>query len=499
MTVTSSGRSLDQSMARAVAWNAVARWSSQILSWVCIIVVARLLTPADYGLVGMGSLYINFASLISTAGIGETIIALRNLTQRQIAELNSVAILIGLGFVGLSCALALPLARFFSTPRLFGVILVTSVLYLVNAFQIVPKALLQRDLQFKVVALIDTIRAFAQICITILFVFLNFGYWSLIAGIVINSLISSVMTCVRRRTGFAIPNFKLIRRELKFSRDVMLSNIAWYAYDNADFGVAGRVLGQVPLGNYTVAWAISSAPVEKIANLVATVTPSFFSALQSDKAELRRYLLRLTEILSFVTVPASMGLVLTADYLVPVLLGPKWFGVVGPLRLLGVFVAARSITTILPNLLIAIGDVSFVMRVSICAAMVMPVAFLIGSRWGTNGIAATWVIAYPLITIPTYYRVLKLTSLSVKEYASAVAPALSASGIMVCVVLMIRFFLRSQPHSALGLTLLVVAGVISYGGVLLTLYQKRVITIIKTTRGMLQRRKIIRSGGESTS
>jgi teichuronic acid exporter len=280
---------------------------------------------------------------------------------------------------------------------------------------------------------------------------------------------------------------------------VMFSNLAWYTYDNADFGVAGRILGEVPLGNYTVAWTISSAPVEKIANLVANVTPSFFSALQSDRAGLRRYLVRLTEILSLVTIPASIGIVLAADYLVPVLLGPKWYGVVGPLRLLGVFVAARSITTILPNLLIAIGDASFVMWVSICAAILMPIAFLVGSRWGTNGIAATWVIAYPLMTIPTYYRVLKRTGLSSKEYASAIIPALSASGMMVGVVLVLRLLLRSQPHSLLGLSLIISAGALSYVAGLLALYRQRVMSIIKTTRNLLLRGKMDESGTESAA
>jgi O-antigen/teichoic acid export membrane protein len=497
MTVPSPDRSLDRSIVRAVAWNGVARWASQVLSWITTIVVARVLTPGDYGLVGMAGLYLNLALLISQAGIGDTIIALRDLTKRQISELNTVAIALGLGLVGLSCVLALPLARFFSTPRLFGVIVVSSGLYLINAFQIVPKAVLQRELRFKLLAVIDTVRAFVQIFITILFVFLKFGYWSLVAGYMTSALVGSILTFLSRMQGFAIPDLKLLRRELKFSRFVMLSNIAWYTYDNADFGVAGRVLGAVPLGNYTVAWSISSAPVEKIANLIANVTPSYFSALQTDKAELRRYVVRLTEVLSLVTVPASIGLVLTADFLVPVLLGPKWLGVVAPLRLLGLFVAARSIATILPNLLIAIGDARFVMWVSICAAVIMPVAFLVGSRWGTSGIAAAWVIAYPLITIPTLARVMMRTGLSWKVYAYAITPAVTASAVMVCVSLIVRFLLRSQTRSAVGLAALIVASATSYVCALLAFHYARVMTIIKTTKGMLRRAKTTENGGDA--
>jgi O-antigen/teichoic acid export membrane protein len=437
----------------------------------------------------MAGLYLNLALLISQAGIGDAIIALRYLTRRQIAELNTVAVLLGLGLVGLSCAVALPLARFFSAPQLFDVILVSSAMYLINAFQIVPKALLQRDLQFKLLAFIDTLRVFSQIFITVLLVFLKFGYWSLVAGYMMSTLTGAVVTFLWKPHSFAFPDFRKLRREMNFSGAVMLSNVAWYTYNNADFGVAGRVLGEVPLGNYTVAWTISSAPVEKIANLIANVTPSFFSALQSDKAELRRYLVRLTEILSLVTMPASIGIVLTADYLVPVLLGPKWYGVIGPLRLLGVFVVTRAISTVLPILLIAIGDASFVMWVSIYTAIVMPIAFFIGSRWGTNGIAAAWVIAYPLISIPIYRRVMARTSLTWKEYASAVIPALSGSAVMVGVVLVVRILLGSLPHSVLGLCLLVTVGGASYVGGLMTLHRERVTSILKSAKSMLQREK----------
>src|SRR5262249_55249376 len=159
-----------------------------------------------------------------------------------------------------------------------------------------------------------------------------------------------------------------------------------------DFFVAGRVLGEVPLGNYTIAWTISSAPVEKVANLVTGVTPAFFSALQNDKAELRRYLLRLTEGLAYLTVPVSVGMALVADYFVPTVLGPRWVGVVNPLRLLGLFVALRSVATLLPRVLNAIGDTGFVMWTTIASALVMPFAFYVGSRWGATGIAGAWVV-----------------------------------------------------------------------------------------------------------
>jgi polysaccharide transporter, PST family len=485
--------SLDRSLAQAVAWNAAARWASQIVSWGATIVIARLLTPYDYGVLGMAALYVNLAMLLSQIGIGDAVIALRDLTSRQIAELNTLSLLLGVALTGISCALALPLARFFSAPPLTGVIVVTSAMYLISAFQVVPKALLQKELRFKLLASIETARGVCQMAATVLFAWLKFRYWSLVIGYIVACATNAVLVCSFKRHGFALPRLELLKRELRFTRYVLFSGVAWYTYNNADFGVAGRVLGSGPLGDYSVAWTISSAPIEKITNLVTGVTPAYFSAVQTDAAELRRYLLRLTELLAFVTVPASVGLAMTADLLVPVLLGPKWLGVIGPLRLLGILVAARSIGTILPNLLTAIGDARFVMWSTIVAAVMVPIAFLIGSHWGTTGIAGAWVAVYPLIAAPLYFRAFRKTGMEWKEYAGAVLPAVNGSLIMAAGIWIARIGLSGRFRAPIELILMILVGVIAYSGGLLCFHRGRVIGLLGMTKRML------RGGGDVRS
>ncbi|PYU24125.1 MAG: hypothetical protein DMG32_14585 [Acidobacteria bacterium] len=489
MTALPSGDTLDRSMAQAVAWNAAARWSSQILSWTSTIVVARILTPYDYGLVGMAGLYLCLATLISQTGIGQAVITFRDLGRQQIAELNTVALLIGSGLVGVSCLLALPIARFFSTPPIRGVIIVASVSYILNGFQVVPQALLQKELRFKLLASIETARVACQIIVSVVLAWLNFRYWSLIFGTLSGGLTVTVLTLYFRRHEFAIPRFTRLRRELTLGRHAMAGALAWYVYDNADFGVAGRVLGGVPLGNYTVAWQIASTPVGQIANLLTGVMPAFFSAVQNNKAELRRYFLRISEALSLATLPTSVGIALTADYLVPLVLGAKWQGAVGPLRLLGIFIAVRCLAEVPPKLLNAIGDTRFTMWATIASAIVMPFSFLIGSRWGAIGIAAGWVIAYPPAMVPTYYRAFRKTETRVKEYVSTIMPALSASLIMAAVVLVIRAIAPVDSHSVAHVSVLVIAGILSYVGALFVLFRRRMTRVISVARSMRRGRQ----------
>lgn len=481
---TASGRNLDRSMVRAVVWNAAAKWTSQILSWVSTIFVARLLTPYDYGLVGMSGLYLALATLMSVVGIGDAVVTLRDLTRRQIAELNTVAVLSGLGLVAISCGLAGPLAHFFSAPPLRAVVIVVSGTCVINAVQAVPRALLQKELRFKLLAFIEAVRVLCQVVTTVALASTGFRYWSLVFGHIVGCVVSTALTCRWRWHGFAAPHFARLRRELRFGSHVLVSETAWYAYDNSDFLVAGRFLGEVPLGNYTVAWTIACAPVERIANLVTGVTPAFFSAIQKDQAELRRYLLRLTEALSYVTVPASIGLALVADLLVPVLLGPKWYGVIGPLRLLAGFVAVRSITTVLPKVLTAIGDAGFVMRTTVAAAVVMPCAFFVGSRWGVNGIAATWVIMYLPIISPLYFRIFRRIEMSARDYWSSVVPAVAAAAIMSGLLMITRWLLPSGMSPVVRLSIAVSVGVVSYTGALFGLNGDRVSRLILALRSL---------------
>lgn len=478
----STVKHLDRSMARAVAWNAGAQWATQILSWASAVVIARLLTPYDYGLVGMAGVYLGLATLISKVGISNAIVALRDLSHRQIAELNTVAVFIGAALVGVSCLLALPIANFFSSPPLKAVVMVMSATYILSSCQVVPRALLQREFRFKLLSLIEMVSALSQMIVALVLAWCHFRYWSLVAGMVASSLVATISLMSCRWHPFAVPTLARLHREMRFGRHTLTGGIAWYVYDNADFAVAGRVLGGAALGNYTIAWTIASAPVEKIANLVSGVTPAFFSAVQNSHIQLRRYFLQISEVLSLVTIPASVGIVLTADRLIPVILGPKWEGAVGPIRFLGLFFAVRSLGEVPSKLLNAIGDTRFVMWMTIAFATVLPVSFWIGSRWGANGIAGAWVVAYPPLLVPMYWRAFQKTGTRVREYLFAVTPALAASLIMAGAVLLIRVYVDKGSHAIAGFLLLLSIGVLSYLGGLYALFPTRVKRVVSAFR-----------------
>ena len=116
----------------------------------------------------MAGVFTSLTMLICQNGIADAVVALRDLTRRQIAKLNTVSVILGIVLVGLSCVLALPVARFFSAPPVRAIIIILSGTFLISAFLVVPRALLRRELRFKLLSSIEMVRALSQIVATVL-------------------------------------------------------------------------------------------------------------------------------------------------------------------------------------------------------------------------------------------------------------------------------------------------------------------------------------------
>ena len=266
--VLPASRELDGTLVRGLAWTGGVKWAAQGFAWASTLIVARLLVPDDYGLVGMASVYLGLVTMISEFGVGTTVLTLRDLTEHEIAQLNGFSIILGLIGFTLSCLAAVPVGYFFRSPRLPLVIVAMSTTFIITSFQSVPAALLQRDLKFKLMSLIDGTKTFVLAFATVLFALGGLRYWTLVLGAILSSLIAASLTLSVRRHRMAIPRPRTLSHVLRFSWHVLVSRLSWYSYSNSDFVISGRVLGQMALGSYTVAWNLANVPVEKITGVL---------------------------------------------------------------------------------------------------------------------------------------------------------------------------------------------------------------------------------------
>jgi PST family polysaccharide transporter len=468
------------------------RWLTQLVSWVATILIARLLTPADYGIVGMAVVYSGLIEMISDFGLGAAIVQRRDLGPARIAQLGGVALGLGVFLFTASVLLATPIAWFYGEPAVTPIIMVLAVNFVLAGIQLVPQSLLVRDLRFRQLAWVHAAEALSLTACSLTLAVLGAGYWALVVGLVTSKVTGMVFALGFRRHAIAWPfPLRHIASEITFGWQFMVSNIAWYLYNNADFAIVGRVLGKVVLGAYTIAWSLASVPVERVSALLGNVFRGIFSAVQHDRVALARYLCILTEGLAIVTFPAAVGLSLVADDCVRLLLGEKWLAAVEPLRLLALYAAVRSVSTLFAPLLVATGHNRLSMQFNLLAAAVMPVLFLLGTRWGMVGVAVAWIVGYTMIVISLFLRqVLRILQLPLGRYLRSLAPAALATGVMGPVVLLVQRSTSLEPGSVARMLVTAGSGAVVYAAVLWLAHGRRL-------RGMMELvREAIRAPGQ---
>jgi teichuronic acid exporter len=480
-------RNMDRSLISSVAWNATGDWVSQILSWLSFLIVIRLLTPADFGVVNMALVLLPFLQYISTFGIGRAIVTLRTLTDEQLAQLNTVGLLLGIGGFVLAAILAKPFALFFKTPALTPVVIVICIALIPSGLQVVSGALLNRDMRFRTLSLLNGFCAVVSAAFTLLFAWLGWKYWALVLGNLVATFFRCVFILRSRPQKYAVPHIASIREPLQFGGHVIVSLIALNCYQRLDNLTAGRLLGPAALGLYGMAWTLANVPLEKVTSLVTTVVPSYLAQLQEDPAALRRYLRNLTEGLALATFPATVGLGLVARELIPLALGRKWIGVIPSLEVLSIYAAFRSIVALLPKLLTAVGNPRFVMWNDLAALVILPTSFYVGSRWGIVGIAWGWVVGYPIIAVPLYRKTFLTIGMKRSEYMRALRPALDATIVMTAAVLSVKYVIPAREPLPLRLACEIITGVICYGGTLLLGYRQRVAAFVNTAKSFRRR------------
>ena len=477
---------MDRSLINSLAWRAAGDWISQIFSWASLLIIVRLLTPADFGIIGMAVILFPYLRYISEFGIPRAIITLPNLTEDQIAQLNTIALSLGLGTFGISIALARPLALFFRTPALTPVVMVTCLALIPMGTKAASEGVLLKEMRFRLLSWYDVISATAAALVTLLLAWLGMGYWALAIGNLSATVVRTGMVLYARPHRFALPRLDTIREPLRFGWQVLVSAVALNSYQRLDNVTAGRVLGQTALGFYGMAWTLANVPLEKFTSLVTNVLPTYLAAVQKQPAALRRYLRVFTETVALVTFPAAIGLGLVARELIPLALGQRWIGVIPPLEVLSVYAAFRSIMALLSKVLTAVGSPGFVMWNELLALAVLPVAFWLGSHWGTEGIAWGWVLAYPIVAIPLYRRTFQTIGMKAGEYLRALRPAFDSTGVMLLGVGFLKLTIPASKPLIVRLVLEILTGAVLYIATLVVLHRKRTVALLGLVKKIRQ-------------
>lgn len=462
-----SVRSLDKSVAGGLAWAAGAKSFSQFFNWAFFLVVLHKLSPDDFGLVNMAGQVSVLTAMLSEFGMGQAVLQMPELEAGTVAQLNTACLAVCLAGYGL-LALSAPLvAGFYHRDQLRLLVVINGLGLVLTGLQSVPNGLLERDMDYRRLSVGETVTTVVQSLVTVAFAVAGFAYWSLVIGAAVGRVAGTALTYYWKPVRFAFPRWREIRAPVRLGGHIAIGRLASSAFEMADAVIVGRMLGSAALGAYQVALTAAGAPAEKIGLLLMRVTGPLFAHVQKDRELVPRYFKIISEFLSLSVFPLLIGLAVVAPDAVRVLLGSKWAAAVGPLRWLAVFMCARTMAKLCNQVLTSLRYTHFTMMVSLIGFVVMPVAFIVATHWGTSAVAASWLLLTPVTVLPLVVKLLPAIRLRYRDFGAVLLPALTGCALMAAAALTVRAWLgNGHAPPVARLSLEVAAGGAAYLGFL---------------------------------
>lgn len=253
---------------RAMGLLGVGGGLGKLITMGATLILARLLSPADYGLMAMASVVLGLIGFFNEVGIGAAIVQAQNLSREAVNGCFVMALVFSCMLFLLACAAAWPVAAFYDSPELRLILPVLALGFIVGGFNTVPSAFLRKELRFSVMVRFGLILAVVQAVLTVALAVAGFGVWSLVLGGLFGQVIYAMQLF---RASPWRPSFAINIREglslVRYGLSVTYSRVLWYIYSNADKAIIGKLLGDHSLGIYDMANSLATLPTSQASDV----------------------------------------------------------------------------------------------------------------------------------------------------------------------------------------------------------------------------------------
>jgi O-antigen/teichoic acid export membrane protein len=475
-----------QQVMRALKWIAIGRLSAQLITWVITLLVMRLLTPSDYGLISLAMLITGFFALFNDLGATPALIQKREIDADLINNVYGFLIVTN-SILYITVFVSTPyLANFFNLPQLVEIVRTCGATLLLGALAAIPRALLQRELRFKSISLIDFVSTITGSLITLLLAYSGFAVWSLVVGIVMKCAIETIFL-LKLANFRSSPRFNFIKlgAVLSFGTKMSVTQIIWYVNVNVDGLLIGRFLGKEALGLYSVAYNLAMLPANKIMSLTNQIAFAAYSRIQDERARAVQYFQESVALGSLVFFPTCWGMSAVADDLVTVVLGPKWLPASIVLQIVAIGVPYRAFGPLIQQLLAGVGEAGVGLRNTLTAFLIFSTGMLVGIHWGLIGACISGLIAAMLTMTVNLYRSLSLLNMNYAQLLKLAFPSMFSAAVMYAAVLIVRHEMLGEFPPTMRLPMEIGIGVVVYVGSTMVFNFAAVIRLLQLIRGSL--------------
>lgn len=417
-------------------------------------ILARLLTPADFGYIAMATTVTELAALLGSFGLGNILVQRKVVTRLQMDTVFWTGLIVGAVLAVVVFLISFLAESLFGDPVIGDLLRVLWLPFLIGGFSSVSDAIIARMMWFRLEFWIQLAVVLCRSLIAIGFAYSGFAVWSLVAGGIAGSTVGVLLAF------FAVPYLPRLRFNLAYlastwrtSGSYFGSSMLYYISMNIDVILIGRQLGASALGYYQNARSLTDEVRARLAMPLQRVLFPAFSSLQADDERLQRTVVHSGRLLAAVIVPVGFGISAVADELVPVLYGTQWLDMIPVLSMFGLSAAVRGSTAIASPLFNSCDRAGLSFRYSLVGTAIMVAAVLIAMPHGIAMVAAAVALSscYALFALRAS---IALIGLGTKDVWTLLGPPAVAAGVMWVIVRIVRPYVVDVLNST-GLILLV--------------------------------------------
>ncbi len=425
-------------------WITVSTVISTLFQFVQVAVLARLLSPADFGLVSVSSLIIAFFQVFANLGFSNSIIYKQESDRNVLSTLYYLNLAVGVLIFILIHLTAPYIISFYHEPKLAQVLDLSSYYFLIAYFGQIYMFLLEKELRFKSVAIIDITGTVMGSIVTVTLAFNDYHELSLIIGALVMQTVKSALQ-ITFGLRFFVPrlffNINNIKEHLRFGIYNMGDGFLGYIQSNTDNIFLGGMLGVKMLGYYTIAYQLCVFPIMKLNPIILQVAYPILARMKENTADLKKSYLKILDFISYCNLPLLAGLFITADGVVPLIYGPGWEQTTDLIRIfvfVGIFIClSHPLYTIAftkgkPNLLFYLNLGTLIVKV--------PLVYVFGTYWGITGIAMAFLLTTFLNMIVNFGMVHYLIGDFVGDFSRNIVKPIIFCLIMVGLISLYKLF-----------------------------------------------------------
>jgi O-antigen/teichoic acid export membrane protein len=470
---------------RGLLWVGASQVGFQLTRALVAIMIARLLTPEEYGLAALAIVFASLVMIFSDLALGAALIQRRTLSEADKSTAFWITVGAGVVFTVLGVALAGPISALYGEPAARPLLIALSGSFIVTALGATQLTLMLREMDFRRTELLTLVGTVAGGVLGVALAAGGAGAWAIIAQQLAAAVLTTLL--VWQQSSWR-PRWTFSRASLRdlggFSANMLGQRMCWYLQSNGDRFLIGRFLGTAALGMYAVAYNTILAPASKLGGPLQRVFSPAFSRIQDEPERIAAMWARVSRLIAAVSVPALAGLVVVASDFVPLVLGEQWRAAVPVVQVLAWVGIVQALQSLNMDILMARDRTSTMFRFALVLTTCHLIAFAFGLQWGLIGVAISYAVSTTLVEPGLMILAARALGVSPMVFLRAVAGPFQAALGMCAAVLAVKLALvDTEPF--LRLLACVATGMVSYA--LLSLW--RVPELTDEIRALVQRRR----------